>query len=36
MDEVLKIALTKPFSPVIPAGQDESSIDPATDEQITH
>ena len=36
MDEVLKIALTRPFSPVISPAQDESSIDPATDEQITH
>ena len=36
MDEVLKIALVEPFSPIISSAQDESSIDAATDDRVTH
>ena len=36
MDEVLKIALVEPFSPIITSAQDESSIDAATDDRVTH
>ena len=36
MDEVLKIALVEPFTPTMSSAQDESSIDAATDEHVTH
>ena len=36
MDEVLKIALVEPFRPIISSAQDESSIDAATDDRVTH
>ena len=36
MDEVLKIALSEPISPTLPAPETPEVVEAATDDQITH